>query len=105
MREKRRCRWGAELLSVFVRASICVQSEPACVRLEVFKPAPRTPNVCMYTSSAVYVSLQEEERKKNWQGQNVIELVSKWEEKKGRRKKTPTRERDHFQLLSLSLPL
>lgn len=85
VQEKRRCCRGAEQLSVHVW--VCVHGAPARVWLGAFK-ARGCVCVCVCTRTCVYVLLflcmkvcRKGEEKKQ-QGQNVIELVSKWEKEK-----------------------
>lgn len=85
VQEKRRCCRGAEQLSVHVW--VCVHGAPARVWLGAFKARGC---VCVCTRTCVYVLLflcmkvcRKGEEKKQ-QGQNVIELVSKWEKEKKR---------------------
>lgn len=87
VQEKRRCCRGAEQLSVHVW--VCVHGAPARVWLGAFK-ARGCVCVCVCTRTCVYVLLflcmkvcRKGEEKKQ-QGQNVIELVSKWEKEKKR---------------------
>lgn len=83
VQEKRRCCRGAEQLSVHVW--VCVHGAPARVWLGAFK-ARGCVCVCARAPVLLFLCMKvcRKGEEKKQQGQNVIELVSKWEKEKKR---------------------